>query len=294
MPQGHSAIIAAMKNIQRAPSEIVSGSVGLTFNFMLALPGQASSAHTARAYFRWVDQYLVDVAGWQPSAGDLRLDRMQHLPVGVLRDALSPAQMRAWLGILVRRDHGKQGLQQARAALVTLASLLAEAGWLDDYVSAAISRVNIPRAEEGQRTGHWLSTDQLRALMNASRQIATSDNQVLRNTVLTTMLCTMALRREELALARWEDFSVQNNRAVLRVHGKGRKAAPVDVPRAVLSALTRWRSALVAGDQLKSTASPILRRLWKGGRISRNGLTPDGIWLIVSDSARAADLGQVA
>ena len=38
----------------------------------------------------------------------------------------------------------------------------------------------------------------------------------------------------------------------------------------------------------------MLRRLWKGGRISRNGLTPDGIWLIVSDAARAADLGQVA
>ena len=75
--------------------------------------------------------------------------------------------------------------------------------------------------------------------MNASRQIATSDNQMLRNTVLTTMLCTMALRREEMAPARWEDFSVQNDRAVLRVHGKGRKAAPIDVPRAVLDALTQ-------------------------------------------------------
>ncbi len=277
-----------------SPNEIVPGSVGMTFNFALALPGQASSPHTSRAYFRWVDQFLVDVAGWKPSSGDQRLDRMQRLPVGVLRDSLSPAQVRAWLGILVRRNHGKQGLQQARAAVVTLASLLAEAGWIDDYVSAAISRVNIPRAEEGQRTGHWLSTDQLRLLMNASRQIATSENQVLRNYALTTLLCTMALRREELALARWSDFSVQNNRAVLRVHGKGRKAAPIDVPRPVLSALTRWRSALIAADQLKSNDSPLLRRLWKGGRISSNGLTPDGVWRIVGDAARAADLGQIA
>jgi integrase len=108
------------------------------------------------------------------------------------------------------------------------------------------------------------------------------------------MLCTMALRREEVAAARWSDFSIQNNRAVLRVHGKGRKTAPIDVPRAVLMALTSWRQTLTAQGQLKSNASPILRRLWKGGRISQSGLTPDGIWLIVSDAARAANLGAVA
>src|SRR5215813_13389014 len=102
----------------------------MTFNFTLALPGQASSHHTARAYFRWVDQFLVDVAGWKASAGVSRIDRMQRLPVGVLRDSLSPAQVRAWLGMLVQRRHGKQGLQQARATVVTLASLLAEAGWI--------------------------------------------------------------------------------------------------------------------------------------------------------------------
>jgi integrase len=260
----------------------------------MALPGQASSPHTARAYYRWIDQFLVDVAGWKPSAGIMRRDRMQRLPVGVLQNSLNPVQVRAWLGMLVQRNHGKQGLQQARAAVVTLASLLAEAAWIDDYTSAAISRVKIPRAEEGQRQGHWLSTDQLRLLMIAAREIATSENQRLRNNVITTMLCTMALRREELALARWEDLSMQNDRAVLRVHGKGRKAAPIDVPRAVMTALASWRSTLIAQDQLKSPASPLLRRLWKGGRISRNGITPDGIWLIVSEAARAADLGNVA
>lgn len=289
-----------MSNLQRVNTNRdllagnLSGNLPLTFNFVLALPGQASSPHTARAYFRWVDQFLVDVAGWHPSTSDTRIDRMQRLPVGVLVSSLTPAQVRAWLGMLVRRNHGRQGLQQARAAVVTLASLMAEADLLNDMVSAAISRVKIPRAEEGQRTGHWLSTDQLKMLMNASRQIATSENQVLRNYALTSMLCTMALRREEIASVRWNDFSIQNDRAVLRVHGKGRKTAPIDVPRAVINALTSWRSALVAQDQLESTASPLLRRLWKGGRISRNGLTPDGIWLIVSESAKAANLGEVA
>src|SRR5829696_4646493 len=172
-----------MSNLQRVnPNrDLLAENLPLTFNFVLALPGQASSPHTARAYFRWVDQFLVDVAGWEPSAHDARIDRMQRLPVSVLVSSLTPAQVRAWLGMLVRRNHGKQGLQQARAAVVTLASLMAEADLLNDMVSAAISRVKIPRAEEGQRTGHWLSTDQLKMLMNASRQIATSENQVLRN-----------------------------------------------------------------------------------------------------------------
>jgi integrase len=108
------------------------------------------------------------------------------------------------------------------------------------------------------------------------------------------MLCTMALRREELASVRWADFSIQNDRPVLRVHGKGRKTASIDVPGAVLGALNRWRSAVIAANQLKTPASPLLRRLWKGGRISGSGLTPDGIWLIVGDAARAAELGQIA
>jgi integrase len=283
-----------MSNLEPIPQQIIPGGAGATFNFAAALPGQASSRHTSRAYFRWVEQYLVDLAGWTPSEGEQRRVRMERLPVGVLIDTLSPAQVRAWLGILVRRNHGKQGLQQARAAIVTLASLLAEAGWISDYVSAAISRVKIPKAEEGQRMGRWLSADELRQLMIASRQIANSDNQMLRNTVVTTMLCTLALRREELASVRWEDLSKQNDRAVLRVHGKGRKAAPVDLPRAVVNALTSWRKALIAADELKSPAEPLLRRLWKGGRISRFGLSPDGIWLVVSQSAQAANLGQIA
>jgi hypothetical protein len=32
-----------------------------------ALPGRTSSPHTQRAYFRWVDTYLVDVAGLKPT-----------------------------------------------------------------------------------------------------------------------------------------------------------------------------------------------------------------------------------
>lgn len=267
--------------------------VGLVFDFTLALPGQASSRHTHRAYFRWVDQFLVDTAGMKPTRGAQRLDRMRRLPVRVLEGVLTPAGVRAWLGMLVKRDHGKQGLSQARASIVTLASLMAEAGWLDDYRSAAISRVRIPRAEDGQRPGHWLSTAQLRQLIAAAQQIATSENQLRRNNAVMTILCTMGLRREELSSAKWGDLSIQNDRPVLMVHGKGRKVAYIDLPRPVIASLDGWRKALYAQNTPPNPESPLIRRLYKGGSISKYGLSPNSVWLIIHQSALTAGLGTV-
>jgi integrase len=104
----------------------------------------------------------------------------------------------------------------------------------------------------------------------------------------------MALRREELAFARWGDLSTQNNRVVLRVHGKGRKNAVIDVPRPVLQALDQWRRVVAPGEVRPPASSPLVRRIWKGGRVSRQGLTPDGIWLVINEAALAAQLGHVA
>ena len=277
------------------PARLVpQDAAGLTFNFLLALPGRASSRHTQRAYFRWVDQYLVDVAGLKPTQGDARLLRMSALPVATLHASLSAAQVRAWLGMLAAQGHGKQGVDQARAALVTLTLLLAEAGWVNEYVSATVANVRPPRAEDGQRPGKWLSTDEIRALMLAARRIATSENQEKRNAVVMTVLCTMALRREELASARWGDLSLQNNRAVLRVHGKGRRTAVIDVPRVVLNTLDGWRRAVAPGEPHPDPRSHLVRRLWRGGRVSGQGLTTEGIWLIIDRAAAAAGLGHVA
>lgn len=265
----------------------------LTFNFVVALPGYASSRHSQRAYYRWVDQYLVDVAGLKPTSGRSRYMRMSALPVYVLQDNLSPAQLRAWLGRLIQQGHGKQGVTQARAAIVTLGSLLAEAGLLDDYTSFGLKNVRPPNAEEGQRPGRWLSTSHLKLLIASGRQIATSDNQALRNHVILAILCTMALRREELSAARWGDISLQNDRVVLRVHGKGRKVAMIDMPRPVLHLLDRWRQLVDPANPVPPAESSLIRRIWKGGGVSTGGLSTDGIWFIVSAAANHANLGNV-
>lgn len=266
----------------------------LTFNFAAALPGRASSPHTRRAYFRWVDTFLADIAGMEPTEGVNRQMRMTMLPLRVLQQSLSAAQLRAWMGMLIGRGHGKQGLDQARASIVTLADLLAEAEWIDDYVAASLARVRPPRAEQGQRPGRWLSLDQLHVLMSASRQIATTEQQAVRNHLIITILCTMALRREELAVAKWGDLSIQNNRPVMQIHGKGRKVAMIDVPRPVMRDLDQWRGIVSRSQHPPTKESPLVRRLWKGGRVSRGSLTADGIWWILGETAAHAGIGHVA
>ena len=285
-----------MRHIQpRSPGIILSNEAqSATFNFLLALPGRTSSPHTQRAYFRWVDTYLVDIAGLEPTKGDKRIHRMTNLPVRLLYESISAAQLRAWLGMLAGRGHGKQGIDQARAAVVTLTQLLVEAGWLDDYVAAMVANVRPPKAEDGQRPGRWLSTEEIRVMMVAARHISTSDNQELRNHVVMTMLCTMALRRDELASARWGDLTTQNNRPVVRIHGKGRRTAMIDVPRPVLQALDQWRRVVEPSELHPAPESPLVRRLWKGGRVSKFGLTTDGIWHIIDKASAHAGLGHVA
>jgi integrase/recombinase XerD len=154
--------------------------------------------------------------------------------------------------------------------------------------------VRAPRAEEGQRPGRWLSLEQIKILMEAGELIAKSPNAAMRNKVVITMLCTMALRRDELANAKWGDLSIQNNRFMLQVHGKGRKSAQIDIPKPVLKALDQWRR-LVAPDLSQPPAnSPLIRRIYKGGGISGQGMTADGIWYMLMEASKAAGIGHVA
>lgn len=259
------------------------------FDFARVLAGRASSRHTQRAYTRWVDRFLADVGGLPLTNGPDRSRRMHSLPLAALLPFMNAPTLRAWLGRLAEEGQGKQGLNQARASIVTLASLLAEAGWLDDYISAGMSRVRTPRAEEGQRPGRWLSLEQIKQLMEAAETIATSEEQQIRNRVIMSMLCTMALRREELTDALWSDLRTQNERVVMLIHGKGSKAVYVDVPKRVIQALELWAS-LVKPD----SNSPLIRRIWKGGRISSGGLSTDALWRIVNAAAQEAGIGHVA
>jgi integrase len=219
---------------------------------------------------------------------------MQALPLDRLLPIVNSTSLRAWLGQLVRQRQGKQAINQARAAVLTLASLLAEAGILDDYTAAAMTNVRVPRAETGQRQGRWLSVEQVRALMVAAEEIAHTPAQRARNAVAIRMLCIIALRREELTVLRWKDLHTQAGRPVLQVHGKGSKSAVVDVPTAVIRAIERWMPYCMYAGQLPEPDSYLVRRVYRGGAVHASGITADAIWRIVKQAAEHAGLGRVA
>ena len=257
-----------------------------TFDFTKALPERTSSQHTQRAYYRWVDQFLVDLAGMKPTQGAMRLDRMRRLPVNRILPILLPDTFDTWLGLLVEEGHSRQGLDQARAAIVTLGELMANRDIISDELFAKLRYISSPPVDIKKRKHTTLSRDQLSVLMNAARENSTSSNQLLRNSVAMMMLCTMALRREELSVARWGDLQRQGDRIFLNIrNGDG----AVEVPSKLLKVLTNWRDAI--GEP--ASESPLIRRIWKGGRIAKDGLSPDGIWLIVKDAAHSANLGHV-
>src|SRR5690606_18744629 len=83
-------------------------------------------------------------------------------------------------------------------------------------------------------------------------------------------------------------------RPVMQVHGKGRKVATIDIPRPVLRDLDQWRGIVSRSQYPPTQESPLIRRLWKGGRVSRGSLTADGIWWILGETAAYAGIGHVA
>jgi integrase len=267
-----------------------------TFNFAAVLKGRAASPHTHRAYARWIDRYLADFTDLTVTTGKERNQRMAALPLSKILPILNPSMLRTWLGQLLAEEQGKQALNQARSSIITLASLLSEAGWLDDYTSASLTNVRIPRAETGQRKGRWLSMDQIKLLMRAAEEIAGSPAQRARNAVIIRMLCIMALRREELVDITWKDFHTQAGRPVLLVHGKGSKAALVDIPDTVIRVIATWEPYVAKrdGDLKPRPDSYLIRRVYKKGAVTLGGVTTDAVWRIVRDASAHAGIGHVA
>jgi len=258
-----------------------------TFDLTKALPKRTSSPHTQRAYYRWVDQFLVDLAGMKATRGDARIDRMRQLPVQRILPILQPDTLETWLKLLVDEGHSRQGLDQARASIVTLGELMAGDDLIDDVLLGRLKYISTPAVEIKKKKIKILSREQLNTLMNSARENSTSHNQMLRNSVAMMMLCMMALRREELSDAKWGDLQRQGDRIILTIRNGG---GAVQVPSKLLPVLTSWREAI--GSPTSET--PLIRRIWKGGRIAKAGLSPDGIWLIVKEAAKSAHLGHVS
>ena len=256
-----------------------------SFDFTKVLPKRTTSANTQRAYYRWIDRYLVDVAGLKATGGTERMRRMENLPLRSLERHLTKRKLKNWLDRLVEEGQGRQALDQARATIVTLSELMAQENLLDNDTATEIQAVNVPSIKKNPTPDRLLSPEDVKRLMASAREMATSENQMYRNNVVATILCTMALRRDELSAAKWRDVTVQDKAVVLDM-GENNY---VDIPIPVVNTIDKWRNAIGKPP----ARSPIVRRIWKGGRIAKAGLSSDGIWLIIRNAARHAGLGHV-
>lgn len=255
-----------------------------TVNVRVAMAGL--STHTQRAYRRWITNYLVAVNQIRTFELDLTA-----LNVDMAAQSLGPAPLKAWLGQLKTRKLGKQSVMQAKAAVVWLAQFLADLGRIEYSIASGLSRVKAPRAETGQRTGTWLTQDEIRKLLIALRR-AESNNaaKLARDTAIMVLMVTCGLRRDEIAACLWQDLARQGRNNVLRVHGKGEKLRTVKLPDMTVQAIQQWQPhhPNPTGDR------PIFTRIWRGGTVTTSAITDRAVWTVVQRAAQMAGLPPVS
>ncbi len=255
-----------------------------TVNANVAMAGL--SAHTQRAYKRWIRRYLGEVNQIDPESLDLN-----NLNVALSVRSLGPAPLKAWLGQLKSENLGKQSITQAKASVVWLAQFMADLGRTEYAIASGLSRVKAPRAEIGQRSGTWLTSDEIKKLIQALRRAEKGQPAILaRDTAIIILMVTCGLRRDEISAAKWEDLARQGRNNVLRVHGKGEKMRLVKLPEMTLEALEIWRPY----HPLPEGERPIFTRVWKGGRVTTDSLTDRSVWLVVQHAAKLAGLPRIS
>ncbi len=277
-------------DVEQPPSELVTTNLqplGFleteTVNALVAMAGL--SAHTQRAYQRWITRYLGEVNNI-----DRRTIKLKELNIELAINSLGPATLKAWLGQLKSKKLGKQSIMQAKASVVWLAQLMADIGRSEYSTASGLSRVKAPRAESGQREGTWLTQDEVRQLLRALRKLDSANSAaVARNSAIIIMMVTCGMRRDEIVTATWSDLSKQGRNAVLRVHGKGEKLRTVKLPDMAVQAIEAWKIHHPNPDGIR----PLFTRIWKGGTVTTSAITDKAIWLFVLKAAKLAGLPRI-
>lgn len=261
-----------------------------TVNINVAMAGL--STHTRRAYRRWITRYLKDINQLDSAAIDLN-----NLNISLVTHSMGTAQLKVWLGRLKEKALGKQSITQAKAAIVWIAGFMADIERLDYSVAKGLSKVKTPRAEVGQRSGTWLTQDEIKQLLRALRQTESNNPPLLaRNTAIIILMVTCGLRRDEISTAKWSDLGRQGGNRILRVHGKGEKLRVVKLPAMVEVALDIWRDYHPSPEGDRA----IFSRVWRkrkdatGGTVTTDPITDRAIWMIVQNAAKSAGLQRVS
>lgn len=266
-----------------------------TFNYTVGLSRRMQlSENTQRAYYRWLDNYLGAIASLEPTDSKTRIQRMSKLPLDIVLDTLSAAQVRTWLNTLVADDHGQNDIDQAKASVLALATLLRDDGLISDYVVQSIKGVSVKVSKNTDLTKRRvLSSAEMAKLVVAAGSIATSEYQSCRNELMTLFMCTLLMRRSEIAKLKWMQFTYTENQSKLLFSPDGNNYL-LDTFPSVRESLERWQKMSVRTKSGDFQETHVIRRVWKGGNIGIEGLSPDGVWLVISDAANYAGMGTIS
>ncbi|NJL94404.1 MAG: tyrosine-type recombinase/integrase [Anaerolineae bacterium] len=251
------------------------------FDLGRALAGK--SPETQRKYLDWTGTFYRDVLG-------LELDNVAWVPIYPFMETVTPAAVEAWLGGYAAAGHSKSGMGQARAAIVFFARMLVLSKLAPSSLWHDLRLVTLPdnaataaygESASARSSARWLSPAEVRTLIETAQR---QENPVRanRDVALLWLMVTLGLRREEAAGLRWEYLTKRGGNWVLRVLGKRNKWRAVGVPLETVQALQPWAKYLVP------TASRLpdgflLRRVWRNGLISAEGITGNAVWRVVND-----------
>jgi len=126
-----------------------------------------------------------------------------------------------------------------------------------DTAMSAIQAKGVPMS--GTRSGHWLSAEQVRCLLQAPHAETLIGK---RDRAMLSLLFSTGLRRSELCAVTVEMIEKRESRwVVANLNGKGNRLRTVPLPLWVKESIDVWTAA--AGISI----GPLLRRISKSGRI---------------------------
>ncbi len=217
-----------------------------------------SSPHSKRVYGKALDEF--------------RLWSRENAPEGFCKTALN--RYRAYL------EDSKLSSSTINVRLTAIRKLAQEAadnGLLAPAIATAINKVK-GTPQKGRRLGNWLNREQASDLL---KEAAGEDIKALRDRALLSLLVGCGLRRSEAADLNCEHIQQREGRwVIVDLIGKRGRVRSVPMPTWTKTALDRWRQA--AGI----LEGPILRAVGQSGRISKNGITPQAVFLIVGEYAK--------
>jgi integrase len=227
-----------------------------------------TSEHSRRSYRTGLRAFFA----WAGAAGE--------------RPAFSKALVQQYRAELIRRGSSASTINLRLAPVRKLARELADNGWLEPAVAAAIERV--PGVQQlGARAGNWLTRDQANDLLNAPDPTTLSGR---RDRAILALLIGCGLRRAELLRLNIEDLQQRESRWVIPdLIGKGNRRRVVTVPAGVKARIDLWIKA--AGIKEGRLFRPVSKA---GGLAGEEIRDEKAIWRLVMRYAKETELGRLA